>query len=81
MEEQIASGAKLEDIAKQASHDANDEGITIFMYGCVVSILTSTWEHGDQLRRWHNLKTQFRNEGEKANEKGTVLNPALIDLS
>jgi len=50
------------------------------MYGASVSVLAKCWEHGEQLRRWHNLKTQLGNEGEKANEKGGVLNPALLNI-
>jgi hypothetical protein len=57
-------------------HD--NDGITGFMYGCAVSILSKVWIHGEQLRRWHNLKTQLRDEGEKANQTGGVLNPALL---
>lgn len=80
MEAGIASGARLEDVAKSASSEANKEGITGFMYGCAVSILSQVWVHGDELRRWHNLDTQIGNEGEKANESGGVLNPALLSI-
>jgi len=38
------------------------------------------WAHGEALRLWHNLKYQLRDEGEKANETGGVLNPALLNL-
>lgn len=78
MEEELKKGKELEDIAEQASHDADTEGITGFMYGMAVAILADVWEHGEELRRWHNLKTQIRDEGERANEKGTVLNPAML---
>lgn len=80
METQIADGFKLEDIATKMSHKADTEGISGFQYGCAVSILASVWEYGDQLRRWHNLDTQIGNEGEKANETGGVLNPALLTI-
>lgn len=80
MEQKIATGAKLEDIADKTSHEADVEGITGFMYGCAVSFLSQVWEHGEQLRRWHNLSAQIRNEGEKANESGGVLNPALLSF-
>lgn len=80
MEVKMAAGAKLEDIASETSHEADLEGITGFMYGAAVSVLASCWEHGDQLRRWHNLDTQIADEGEKANESGGVLNPALLSL-
>ena len=80
MEAQINAGAALADIAKKASHDADNEyGITGFQYGCVVSLLAQCWEHGEDLRRWHNLDTQIANEGEKANEEGGTLNPALLN--
>jgi len=81
MEKGIAEGKKLEDIAKVTSHEADTEGITGFMYGAAVSTLYHVWEHGDALRRWHNLDTQIRNEGELANEQGGVLNPALLTLT
>lgn len=80
MEERLAKGGTFDDIAKQASRDADTEGITGFMYGCAVSILGQVWESGEQLRRWHNLDTQIGNEGEKANESGGTLNPALLNI-
>ena len=51
------------------------------MYGCAVSALGLFWEHGEELRQWHNLKTQIKDEGEKANASGGVLNPALLTIS
>lgn len=80
MEARMAEGAKLEDIAKETSHEADTEGIIGFMYGCAVSLLGHVWEHGDKLRRWHNLETQIGDEGERANEEGTTLNPALLSI-
>ena len=81
MEKEMAEGAKLEDIAKRTSHEANTEGITGFMYGAAVSMLAGCWEHGEALRVWHNLDTQIKIEGEKANESGSVLNPAILSMS
>ncbi len=80
METAITSGSPLEDIAGPTSHQADTDGITGFMYGCAVSALARYWEHGEQLRRWHNLKTQIGNEGEKANATGGTLNPALLNI-
>jgi hypothetical protein len=80
MEARIARGEKLEDIADDSSHLADTEGITGFMYGAAVSTLAAVWVHGESLRRWHNLKTQLRNEGEKANQSGGVLNPAMLTI-
>ena len=67
-------------IADSASYEADTEGITGFMYGAAVSILSKCWVHGNTLRRWHNIKTQIGNEGEKANESGGVLNPAMLTI-
>lgn len=76
----MAEGATLEDCAEDASRLADLEGITGFMYGCAVMTLAKYWKHGDQLRRWHNLRTQCGDEGEQANETGATLNPALLSI-
>lgn len=81
MEALMASGQKLEECAKQASDDADTEGITGFMYGCAVSMLAICWIHGEALRHWHNLDSQIGSEGVKANENGGVLNPALLNIN
>ena len=81
MQQELAHGATLEEIADQLSHEADTEGITGFQYGCAVSILAKCWKHGEELRKWHNLKTQLGDEGERANENGGVLNPALLKIS
>lgn len=81
MERNLAEGKPLHEIAKPSSHEANKEGITGFMYGCAVSVLSAVWEHGEELRRWHNLDAQIRDEGEKANASGGVLNPAVMRIS
>jgi len=80
MEESLAGGKALADIADNTSHLADTDGITGFMYGCAVQALSHFWIHGEELRRWHNLKTQIGTEGEKANESGGVLNPAIINI-
>jgi hypothetical protein len=81
MEGRIANGGTVEKCAEEASRLADNEGITGFMYGCAVSILSQVWIHGEQLRRWHNREIQIGDEGEKANESGGVLNPALLSIS
>lgn len=80
MEAKIDAGAVLADVAKATCREADTEGITGFMYGCAVSILSQCWVHGEQLRRWHNLDTQIGNDGEKANESGGTLNPAILNV-
>lgn len=80
MQYEFAQGKKIADCAESTSHDADADGITGFMYGCAVSMLAKCWKHGEALRLWHNLKTQIHGEGEKANESGGVLNPALMSI-
>lgn len=81
METAMASGETLAGCAKRTSHEADTEGITGFMYGAAVQTLATSWEHGEELRRWHNLDTQISDEGEKANDKpGAVLNPAIMRI-
>ena len=81
MEDWMGQGANIADIAKRASHEADTEGLTGFMYGCAVQALAHFWEHGEELRRWHNIDTQIGTEGEKANESGGVLNPAILTVN
>lgn len=78
MEERMQDDVSLlSSIAKEASHDANTDGITGFMYGCAVQILSTCWAHGEALRIWHNA--QFG--ASKANETpGAVVNPAIITI-
>jgi len=78
MEIRLAQGEKLVDIAKETSHKANTDGITGFVYGCAVEILAQVWAHGEDLRKWHNLDTQIKDEGARANASGAVLNPAVL---
>ena len=80
MQIEMANGKKLEDVAETTSSETDLEGITGFQYGCAVSTLAQCWKYGEQLRHGHNLKTQLGNEGEKANESGGVLNPALLSI-
>lgn len=47
MEKRMEKGERLEDIAKQISFDVAD-GITGFMYGMAVSILSQCWIHGER---------------------------------
>lgn len=80
MQARMSAGAAVPDCARETSHIADDDGITGFMYGCAVAILAHVWVHGEELRRWHNLDTQVGDEGERANETGGVLNPAILNV-
>ena len=73
MEKEMTDGKDVADIADRTSREADTEGITGFMYGAAVSILSSCWVHGEKLRVWHNK--QYNHEGEG------VVNPALLTLS
>lgn len=81
MERELAKGKALNDIAERCSTEADNEGITGFMYGCAVSILSHCWKFGEELRCWSNLREQIGTEGEQANKTGGVLNPALLRIS
>lgn len=81
MEREMAAGRMLHDVAHAASREADTEGITGFMYGAAVCVLSDCWTHGEALRRWHNKDIQIGTEGEEANASGGVLNPALLCMS
>lgn len=59
-------------IAERASHDADVNGITGFMYGCAVNVLSQVWKYGEELRVWHNK--QYGHEGDG------VVNPAVLTI-
>ena len=70
MEQKIAAGQKVTDIAEETSNEADTEGITGFMYGYAVSFLSYFWEYGEELRLWHNKKYHHDGDG--------VVNPAIL---
>lgn len=54
MEEGLAKGAKVEDIAQACAERASeDDGITGYQFASAVSILGRSWEHGEELLSWH----------------------------
>ena len=74
MEEKIEASEDNEmkvivDNAKQLSDEA---GITGFMYGVAVRILSLYWEYGEYLRKWHNKDYGYDGDG--------VVNPAVITV-
>lgn len=56
LEVRIANGENLQEIADECSHIADIDGITGFMYGCAVSILSSVWIYGEELKEWNNKR-------------------------
>lgn len=76
MEEELAAGKPLVEIALPTSHErkVDSDGITGFMYGAAVAELSECWKWGDELRRWHNARY-----GDDSDTPG-VINPAIITL-
>lgn len=72
MEEELESGKTLIEIADTTSSKADTEGITGYMYGCAVSVLSQVWEHGEELRKWHNKEYGYSGDG--------TVNPAIITI-
>lgn len=64
---------KLSDVWDMSSHLADIYGITGFMYGYAVSILSSVWKYGEELRVQHNSKYNHEGDG--------VVNPAILTIS
>lgn len=81
MQPLIANGQSVANCANETSSLADVEGITGFMYGCAVSMLSKCWKHGEELRKWHNKDVQLGTEGDDANDSGAVLNPACLVVS
>lgn len=72
MEEKINNGEHIRDIADKTSFEADTEGITGFMYGAAVNILSQEWEYGEELRKWHNKEYDYEGDG--------IVNPAIITI-
>lgn len=60
------------DNADRLSREADTEGITGFMYGAAVSILSQCWKYGEELRKWHNKEYNYEGDG--------VVNPAVLAI-
>jgi uncharacterized protein YyaL (SSP411 family) len=82
MEKKIVKGKKIKNIADKVASKIDKEmgGVTGYMYNCSVLLLSMFWRYGDALRRWHNIKVQYGDEGIKANKTKRVLNSAVINL-
>ena len=80
MQAEMAAGKELADVWLDTSYEAAYDGISGAMHGAAVHTLSQCWVHGEALRRLHNLKHQIGDEGERANEEGGTLNPALLRI-
>ena len=67
-------------ICRADNESAGDGGITGFMAGAVASMISACHSRGDEFRRKWNGDNQIADEGDKANESGGVLNPALLSV-
>lgn len=54
MQIEIAKGHTVAECADETQNGLGFLGITGFQYGYAVSILSQTWKHGEELRKWHN---------------------------
>ena len=72
MEDRMLKGETISDMAEETSYEADTEGITGFMYGCAVNILSQTWEYGEELRTWLNSPYGYKGEG--------TVNPAVLSV-
>lgn len=66
-------GVKVAKIAENASHAADIDGVTGFMYGCAVNVLSQVWKYGEELRKWHNKEYDYEGDG--------VVNPAVLTVN
>lgn len=79
----VAVGAALDRgetpaLAEKACHGL---GITGFMAGCMASWISQFHPRGEEFRCWWNKDTAIGDEGDRANESGGVLNPAVLRFS
>lgn len=72
MQIEINNGKEVKDIASETSNEMDFLGITGFMYGASVSILSQCWKYGEELRKWHNKEYNHEGEG--------VVNPAILTV-
>jgi hypothetical protein len=73
MQVELNNGSTVKECADAMSSELDFMGITGFMYGAAVSILSSCWKYGEDLRKWHNK--QYDHEGDG------VVNPAILTIN
>lgn len=62
----------------QAAKNIDSGGITGFMAAMVAEMVSKCHSRGEEFRKAWNINNQVGDEGEKANESGGVLNPAIL---
>lgn len=73
MQYYIHRGETLVQCAERASFELGWYGITGFMYGAAVMMLSSCWKYGEELRKWHNKEYNHEGNG--------VVNPAVLTIN
>jgi len=68
----------LPNIVNWADDEIGTGGLTGFMAGAVAAMVSQCHSRGEEFRLAWNRATQLRDEGERANEIGDILNPALL---
>lgn len=68
-------------LISDADKDSKTGGITGFMAGYVAQMVSQCHSRGEEFRRKWNTHNQINTEGDKANESGGILNPALLNIS
>lgn len=72
MQAEINKGETVISCAERTSFEIGYLGITGFMYGAAVQMLSQCWKHGEELRKWHNKEYGHEGDG--------VVNPAILTL-
>jgi hypothetical protein len=72
MQVQISEGKTVVECAEETQNGLGFMGITGFMYGCAVNLLSQSWKHGEDLRKWHNKEWGHEGDG--------VVNPAILSI-
>jgi hypothetical protein len=73
MQKDVASGKSVADAAQTTQFEPSYLGISGFMFGAAVSILSQCWQYGEELRQWHNGKYDHKGAG--------VVNPAGFTIN
>lgn len=63
----------LSAIAESTSLEMGFLGISGYMYGASIQILSQSWKYGEELMKWHNKKYNYDGDG--------VVNPAVLVIN
>lgn len=59
MEARMARGDRIEDMAAECSHLADEDHVTGFMQGKATGLLGLYWKHGEELMAWHERHSRI----------------------